>query len=146
VLSNTRPAADTGDARRARYEMMEVARRDGPAEIARRMLPRLLGETTRRENPAVVDRVRQMIEASSPEAIVRMLEALATRPDSTPLLAAIAVPAVVIAGEEDVITPPAESSQWAAAIPGAVFRVIPRAGHLSRLEAPERFAQSLDGD
>jgi pimeloyl-ACP methyl ester carboxylesterase len=144
VLSNTRPAADTDDARRARYEMMEVARRDGAAEIARRMLPRLLGETTRRENAAVVDRVRQMIEAYSPEAIVRMLEALATRPDSTALLAAIAVPTVVIAGEEDVITPPAESAQWAAAIPGADFHVIPRAGHLSCLEAPQRFAQSLE--
>ncbi len=144
VLSNTRPAADSEDARRARYEMMEVARRDGPAEIARRLLPRLLGETTRRERPVVVERVRQMIEATSPEAIARMLEALATRPDSTPVLGSIAVPTLVIAGEEDVITPPEESSQWAAAIPGAVFHVIPRAGHLSCLEEPDRFAPCLE--
>lgn len=55
-------------------------------------------------NQTVVDRVRQMIEASSPEAIVRMLAALATRPGSTPALASIAVLALVIAGER--MSPP----------------------------------------
>lgn len=143
VLSNTRPAADTEETRRGRYEMIEAVRHDGPGEIARRMLPRLLGDTTRRENPAVVERVRRAIEAADPAGIAHLLEALATRPDSTPVPAGIAVPTLVLAGEEDVIATPAETVAWAAAIPGARFVVIPRCGHLPPLERPAEFEQAV---
>jgi pimeloyl-ACP methyl ester carboxylesterase len=144
VLSDTRAPADTEEGRRARYEMMEVARREGSAEIARRMIPRLLGETTRRENPALVERVETIIESASPEGIARLLEALAERQDSTGLLGSISAPALVVVGEEDPIATPAESAQMAAAIPDARFAVIPRAGHLANMERPGQFEQAVE--
>src|SRR5260370_7564225 len=40
-------------------------------------------------------------------------------------------------GEADRIVTPAYGKEYAAAIPGAVFRVIPRSGHLPQLETPQ---------
>lgn len=139
ILSNTRPYADTEEVRQARYHLIEVAREKGSAEVARRTIPRLLGETTRRENPALVERVRGIIEAQDPEGLAKLLVALATRPDSSDVLSSIRAPTLVLAGEEDVITPASEVAQWAANIAGATVAVLPRCGHLPPLEQPEAF-------
>jgi len=69
--------------------------------------------------------------------IVGALHALRERPDSTPLLATIHVPVLVVAGGEDVITPAEGMREMASAIPGAEFVVVPRAGHLAPLEQPD---------
>jgi pimeloyl-ACP methyl ester carboxylesterase len=42
-------------------------------------------------------------------------------------------------GEEDGITPVADSLAMAAAIPGATLAILPGAGHLANLEAPDVF-------
>ena len=46
-------------------------------------------------------------------------------------------------GEEDVLTPPAESAAMAALVPGAALATIPCAGHLSNLEAPDAFNAAM---
>ncbi|MFN3673938.1 MAG: alpha/beta fold hydrolase, partial [Bosea sp. (in: a-proteobacteria)] len=65
-------------------------------------------------------------------------------PDSRPLLGRIAAPTLVLVGEGDLITPVAEAQEIAAGIgPSARLVVVPGAGHLSTLEAPERLSQEL---
>jgi pimeloyl-ACP methyl ester carboxylesterase len=61
------------------------------------------------------------------------------RPDATGELAAITVPTLVIAGEDDAQSPPDVARAMQAAIPGAELVVLPRAAHLSNMEAPEEF-------
>jgi 3-oxoadipate enol-lactonase len=85
-----------------------------------------------------------MIEAQTPAAIAAALEVLMSRPDSTPLLSGIRVPALVIAGEEDTLAPPEEMERMAAAIPGAKFVKIARTGHLPNLEDPTEFNRRVD--
>jgi 3-oxoadipate enol-lactonase len=70
--------------------------------------------------------------------------AIAERPDSTDLLPSIAVPALVIVGQEDVLTTPADAERIANGIHGARLIVIPNAGHLSNLEQPERFTSAIE--
>ena len=69
---------------------------------------------------------------------------MARRPDSTPTLAAIACPTLVVTGEEDQLIPPAEAERMAAAIKGARLVRIPGAGHLPNVEAPEAFTKALE--
>jgi pimeloyl-ACP methyl ester carboxylesterase len=140
VLSNTRVVADTEEGKRSRAEMADAARRQGAAEIARRMLPRLLGATTQQQNPALVRQVQGWIEEQPPEGIARLLGALAARQDASDLLPRIAVPTLVIAGVEDSIATPSEAGEWAARISGARFVTIEGAGHLPVLEQPAVFA------
>ena len=79
----------------------------GPAAVAEEMIPKLLGDTTRRTRPDVVDRVRSLVLSNSADAIAGAVRALMTRPDSTPLLSTIHVPTLIIVGDEDTVTPPA---------------------------------------
>jgi len=63
--------------------------------------------------------------------------------DSRPWLKSIAVPTLVVVGEDDIITPPAESRQLADGIPSAELFVVERAGHFPMLEQPSVFNPAL---
>lgn len=143
VLADTRAEPDTDEARGNRRRMQDLVLEKGVAAVADQMLPKLLGSTTMRERPSLSDDVRELIEGNSPEAIHDALEALSTRPDSTPLLEAIRCPTLIVAGGEDVLTPVALHEAMHARITGSRLEVIAEAGHLSNLECPAAFSRVL---
>jgi pimeloyl-ACP methyl ester carboxylesterase len=65
------------------------------------------------------------------------------RPDSTSLLASIAIPALIVCGEEDVLTPPSDARGMNQQIRDSRLELLPGAGHLSNLEAPSGFSGAL---
>jgi pimeloyl-ACP methyl ester carboxylesterase len=119
-------------------------RREGTVAAAEAMVPKLLGRTSLQDRPEVVDRVRQIILGTPPRGIVDALAGLAARADSTPTLREIAVPALVLCGEEDAITPVAEAETLRDGIRGSQLVVLPAAGHLSNMENPAAFNQALE--
>ncbi len=139
ILADTRPQADSPDVIEGRKRLLELTRQKGAAAVAEELLPKLLGATTRREQPDMVARVRALVESNSPEVIGAFISSLMTRADSTDLLASIHCPTLILVGEEDVLTPPELSQDMQRAISGSVLNVIPGAGHLSSLERPMRF-------
>jgi pimeloyl-ACP methyl ester carboxylesterase len=136
ILCDTKAEADTPEGQRGRDELVSLARQAGSAAVVDRLLPKLLGATTRRDAPGLVESVRAMALGMPVEGMVGALVAMRDRPDSTSLLPTIDVPALVIGGVEDEITPPAGMRALAARIPGATFVDVPRAGHLAPLEQP----------
>ncbi len=143
VLADTRAEADGEAARAARDAMTATLDRGGPAAVFDRMLPGLLGETTRASRPDLVERVRAQVLAQPAEGIRRGIERLKSRPDSTPLLAGVSCPVQVVVGQEDQITTPETARGLQERIPGSTLAVIPGAGHLSNLEQPEAFNEAL---
>jgi len=143
VLADTRSQADTPEGIAGRARLLQVVQDKGPAAVADEMIPKLLGATTQQTREAVVEQVRSLVMASSSDAIAGAIRALMTRPDSTPLLASIHVPTLIIVGEEDTVTPPAASEELHRAIGGSELVRIAGAGHLSNLEQPESFNASL---
>jgi pimeloyl-ACP methyl ester carboxylesterase len=143
VLANTRAAADSDEARKGRVEMAAVARKEGPSAIAERMLPKVLGASALKRNRKLVERVREMIESVPGDVIADLLGALAGRADSTPILERIQVPTLVISAEEDTLTPASEAVEWSKRIPESRYLEIQGAGHLSNLEAPEKFNKAV---
>jgi len=144
VLADTRATADSPEGRANRRNMLALVDREGPSGVAREMMPKLLGQTTRESNPGVEAQVRRLIKGQSPVAIRSAIHRMMHRPDSTALLPQLTVPALVIVGEEDELTPPEESRRIAEAIPGATLVTIPAAGHLSNLEQPDAFNTALN--
>ncbi|HEX9108330.1 MAG TPA: alpha/beta fold hydrolase, partial [Longimicrobiales bacterium] len=136
VLMHTRAAPDSPDARQARYATAQRAQQEGVAPIAEAMLPRLLSEETRQRRPDVVERLRGITATATVAGVVAAQQAMAARPDSTPLLPRLDVPALVVAGEDDTLAPAAEMRGMAEAIPGAAFVLLPGAAHLSCMEVP----------
>ena len=124
--------------------MAAKAEREGPGAIAAELVPKLLARVTLERQPAVVREVTTMIERQPVYGMVVTLRALRDRPDSTPLLGQIRIPVLVVAGDDDQITPPAGMQEMARAIPGARFMLIPEAGHLSPLEQPEPVNRAIE--
>jgi 3-oxoadipate enol-lactonase len=143
VLSDTRAAADTPEAAQKRLDLAEMARAQGVDAVIDKQLPGLIGKSTRERQPDLVERIRSIMAQSSVDGIVGGLEAMRTRPDSTPLLAGIDVPTLIVVGDEDAITPAKDARAMHEAIPNSRLEVIPEAGHLSNLERPAAFNTAL---
>ncbi len=79
----------------------------------------------------------ERMAAYDPKGLHRFGKAIFGRPDFIPELPAITAPTLVLVGAEDVSTPVARAEELATGIPGATLQVIPGAGHLSTIEAPE---------
>lgn len=141
VLADTRAGADGDTARVKRRQLIATARTEGSAAVADIQITGLLGKRTRSKRPALVSEVRAMLASAPPEGIVGASEAMLTRPDSTPDLAGVGVPTLIVVGEDDVTTPHAEAAAMHAAVRGSRLEVIPGAGHLSNLERPSAFNQ-----
>jgi pimeloyl-ACP methyl ester carboxylesterase len=60
-------------------------------------------------------------------------------PNTLAKLAAIACPALVIAGGADLYAPPALMKRWASRLPRHAWEVLPEAGHAINWEQPEAF-------
>jgi len=143
ILADTKATADTPEAVEGRKRMIELVGAKGPAAVAEELLPKLLGETTRRSRPAVVEQFRSLATSSSAEAIAGALRALMTRPDSTPQLAGIHVPTLIVVGDEDTVTPPSAAAEMHRGIAGSELVTIPEAGHLTNLEQPDAFDAAI---
>lgn len=143
VLADTRASADSPEARAARDRMIDLVRREGPSAVAREMLPRLLGPAVQAAQPDLGEVVTLLIEGNGPDGVEAAIHAMKTRPDRTALLGAITCPTVVICGEDDAVTSPAECQALSRQIPGARYVALPAAGHLSNLEAPAAFTAAM---
>lgn len=137
VLLDTQAGADGEEARKGRVAAREALAAGGMAAVVDGMIGKVLGATTRARRPEVVDHVRRMILATDAAGAIAATEALRERPDSTPTLATLDVPVTVVVGEEDTLTPPAIARAMADGIRGARCVVVPGAGHVSPLEAPD---------
>ncbi len=145
ILADTRPGVDTPEAQANRENIARIAETQGTGAIADLQVPRLLSEYTRQHHPEVELRVRQLIDEATPQGIAAASRGMVQRADSTELLAGITFPTLVIVGEQDALIPPAVTQDYASRIPGAQFAVIPQAGHLSNIEQPEAFLQTIGG-
>lgn len=139
ILADTRSGADTDDAREGRLKMLETLDREGVEAIAAEMVPKLLGKTTQAQRPDVVSAVRGLILKQERAGVAGAVRAIMSRADSTPLLGTVTVPTLVIVGEEDTITPPAEAEKIHAGIAGSTLVRISGAGHMPNIETPEAF-------
>jgi 3-oxoadipate enol-lactonase len=138
VLCDTKAEPDTAEGRKVRDEQANLAEREGVAAVVDRLLPKLLGKTTQKTQPELVAEVREVILRSPVPGFAGALRAMRDRPDSTPDLAKIRVPTLVIGGSEDEIIAPSVMQAMAGAIPGggAHFEPIKTAGHMAPLEQP----------
>jgi len=139
ILADTKADPDDEAGRAGRDRLIQLAGEKGVKAVVEQLLPKLLGTTTVAQRPQVVTSVRAIAEKQSVEAIVAALKALRERPDAGPGLAHIAVPALVMVGAEDAITPQVKAKHLVEAIPNARLVTVPGAGHLSNLENESAF-------
>lgn len=141
VLCHTRVIADTPEQAAGRFQVAERTLEQQSAEpVLEAMLPRLLHAGV---SPTIGEEVRQMAYDSPINGLAANARGLALRVDATAWLSAIQIPALAISGEYDGISSPSEMQAWSAKIPGCRFISLPGVGHLSPMEAPGLFNQTL---
>jgi pimeloyl-ACP methyl ester carboxylesterase len=87
---------------------------------------------------------RDMFVGCAPDVRAGWFRALAAM-DLVGGLASIRVPTTILVGTRDALTPPHHARQIADAIPGSELVVIPGAGHMLPLEAPDEVVRSITG-
>jgi pimeloyl-ACP methyl ester carboxylesterase len=142
-LCSTRATPDTPEQRAGRAKTAQEVRQQGLEPFIAAMVPKLLGKSTPSRQPQLADRVREIIRRNQPDGVADALQAMGTRADSTPLLAGIQCPTLIVAGDEDVVIPPAAAEAMRAAVPNATFTLIQGAGHLVNLEQPAAFSDAF---
>jgi 3-oxoadipate enol-lactonase len=148
-LCNTKAPPDAADARAGRLQAANEVIERGTEPFFQSMIPRLLGKSTREMRPDLVEGALRMMRKMSPEDLAQVQRGIAARPDSVDILKTINVPALLVTGDEDVLTGLNEAELMRQQISGSQLRVIPRAGHFAPWEQPGEAArilrQFLDG-
>lgn len=136
VLVDTRAGADSPEGRSKRDALIAEVEAAGPRGLAMKQVETQLTEATRTTQRLLVDEVRMMMLRQPKAAVVAALKAMRDRPDRMQLLTSIGVPALVLVGSEDKVTPLDAAKAMADALPNAELQVIDGAAHLSPMERP----------
>jgi len=143
VLANTKAQADTAEGRATRLEAAARVMEQGSDPFFESMLPRLLGETTRKTRPDLVQGALGMMQKMSPEDVAMVQRGMAERRDSVEILGTMKVSTLVLTGDEDVLTGVGEAQLIERHIPGSQMKVVAKAGHYSPWEQPEEVGKIL---
>lgn len=137
ILCDTRAAADSAEVAAGRHATAELVLTTGVRSLVTTMTPKLFSESTRKNQPELVDRMQKSILATAPTSAAAALRGMAERQDFTHDLPRLSVPTLLIVGAEDAITPAAEMKEMAAVIPDSRLVEIPDAGHMAPAENPQ---------
>lgn len=140
ALVTTKATPDSPEAKEARRRQADLLEREGPRGLARALIPKLFREGA---GEIAIEEARRMVEGNNVTGLVRALEAMRERPDSTPLLRSIAQPTLIVAGADDRVMPRSEQERMAKEIPGATLVVLAQSGHMPMIEEPGPLVEAL---
>lgn len=128
--------------RAGRMKLVETARQEGMAAVARDWLPPMLAAANRR-NSGLIHGITEMLERCSPETFALQQQALLKRPDRSALPAQITCRLVAITGSEDEWAPVAQHEAIANGAQNGRLAVVEGAGHMLPVEAPAAVTRIL---
>jgi pimeloyl-ACP methyl ester carboxylesterase len=140
MLIDTRAQADTPEVRANRLKSIDDVKANGTGTLMEGLMGRLVAKTAA---TTAMDQVRANMARQSPQAVIAAQSAMSRRRDQMDLLPQIAIPALIIVGTEDVITPPQAARDMHDRIPHSRLVEIPGAGHMSPLEKPAAVNEAI---
>lgn len=143
VLCDTKPSVDSNEAKIRRARQIQIVKSVGIARFAEDFLKSIFSEETFIRLPSIVDMIRNIILKTSPLSVASTLIALAARTDTTQALPEIIVPTLIMVGEKDTLTTPADALEMKNQIPNSEMHIIPNAAHMSNLENSSTFNKHL---
>jgi len=145
ILVDSKAEADGADARARRDAAIARIERGEAQAFRDEFVAALVAPGTRDRAPRQLEEMRALAAEIPDYVLVGCLAGMRDRIDSTELLKRLTVPALVIVGEHDALTPPAVAQALASALPAAELAVIPAAGHVPSVERPVATAEAMLG-
>lgn len=143
VLCDTKSSADSNEAKIRRSRQIQIVKSVGIGRFAEDFLKSIFSEKTFIRIPSIVDMIRSIIVKTSPLSVASTLIALAARTDTTAVLSGINVPTLIMVGENDTLTTPADALEMKNRILNSEMYIIPDAAHMSNLENTAAFNKHL---
>ncbi len=143
ILCDTRAEADDNEGKLRRAAAIKRINAEGLAPYARDFMATCFSEPYKKNQQ---DELGRMVEKSGrfdPVGVKGCLIAMLSRTDTTGALEKIEIPALLICGEEDALTPPAGMRAMSQRIKRAEYVEISRAGHMSPIENPEEVNRAI---
>ena len=143
ILISTDPLGETPQAAAAREARMVAARAGRLREAMQGEVPAgaLFDGASRAEVMAVMGDMARVLGA---DAFIAQSRAMQRRPDHQKTLRRFLLPALMIAGDADTVTPPRRQDFTADLMPKGRLLRIAEAGHLPTMEAPETVSDAMD--
>jgi pimeloyl-ACP methyl ester carboxylesterase len=107
------------------------------AEVLRANVP-LAFHTSRTRDQALVQSYLDFVLAAGAQQLIRQNRAIMARPDARRHLPGLRCPALVMCGNEDLLTPPEHSREIAELLPQVQLEILEQCGHMLTMEQPER--------
>ena len=144
VLADTKATADTEEGKQKRFKLIDEIRQDPSMKgLIQLHLEKFFTEETRVNKPQLPALAESLMKEASPRGVIQALQAMAGRADSTELLKEMTFPVLVIAGEKDSLTSVEDAQAMKDRLPRGALSIISGAAHISNLERPEEFNNSL---
>jgi 3-oxoadipate enol-lactonase len=141
ILADTRAEKDDDTGLINRSNTIVNIKNGKRKEFISTFIPKLIGKSN--DNIEIKNLLEDLIEDNTDEGICGAMLALATRTNSVDYLKSIKIPALILVGAEDELTPFSCSENMKNLIPNSILKVIPNSGHLSNLENPEIFNSNI---
>lgn len=138
----THPHADSPEKRMQRLQSAQIALQNGAGETANSMMGVLFAPGLDRRSETA-QQVYRIMGSTLAEGVAGALRGMADRPSSVATLQAMTQPALVIAGEDDLIVGPDAAREMAGLVPQAKLVVISQAGHMVMVEQPAATTAAL---
>jgi pimeloyl-ACP methyl ester carboxylesterase len=142
ALLDTAASPDMPEQSAQRRALVSQARSHGFETVASAAMNSIL-HPARQGDLTLRSACTRMVMTVGMDGFARQSEAMIGRIDSRPGLPAISVPTLVLVGDSDVLSPPDQSREIAAAIAGAELVVVPDCGHATTLEKPEAVNRAM---
>ena len=139
VLCDTQCIADSEEAAKNRQLAIDQVAEGKLPDFAEKFISKVFCEKTFRDNPDLVAKIKNIVLSTSAETIIGGLTALKERDETCSSLPGILIPALIVCGKDDVLTPLKQSIDMHSSIKNSTLCVIEDAGHLSNLENPVQF-------
>ena len=134
ALVDTNARADTEEQVALRRAAIATARARGFEHVLRGSLRQLVAPDC---PEPLFEEVVQMALRVGFGTYMDQQAAIIDRADSLESLGTVTVPAMVMVGEADALTPPRLAEEMVRVLPGAVYEVVAGAGHMAPMEQPE---------
>ncbi len=143
ILADTKSEGEDNESLVNRSNMIMNLKTKKKDMVLSEFLKKLISEESYK-NERLKSFIETMISWMDVKGLCAVLIAIATRTSTLFELKKTDVPALIIAGKLDTVTPPVRSFYMNENLKNSVLKIIPAAGHLSNMEAPEEFNKSVE--
>jgi 3-oxoadipate enol-lactonase len=145
ILCDTKSESDNNKGKLIRSNKINKINVDGVGSFANEFVPTCFHPDAPENLSETYNRILNIAKNQNPVGVKGALLAMVSRINTTKSLKKIKIPTLVLAGEEDALTPPKSMKKLSKKIKNSEFHIVPNSGHMTPLENPEFVNEKIKG-